>query len=66
MSTDWRMGVRKDELPPPGWHKAECRKVEDTDTPFGMRAPLAILAPEDRCRGQRMDLYVTIHESTSI
>jgi len=37
MSTDWRMDVRKDEPPPPGWYKAESRKVEDTDTPFGVR-----------------------------
>jgi hypothetical protein len=33
----WKMEVREDEPPPPGWYKAESRKVEDTDTPFGMR-----------------------------
>jgi hypothetical protein len=33
----WRMDVRKDELPPLGWHEAECRKVEDVDTAFGVR-----------------------------
>ena len=35
--TTWKMEVRKDDPAPPGWHKAECRKVEDVDTAFGMR-----------------------------
>ena len=33
----WKMEVRKDEPPPPGWYEAKCRKVKDTDTAFGMR-----------------------------
>jgi len=33
----WKMDVRKDEPVPPGWYEAECRKVEDADTSFGMR-----------------------------
>jgi len=33
----WKMEVRKDEPAPPGWHEAECRKVEDVDTTFGIR-----------------------------
>ena len=33
----WKMEVRKDEPAPPGWHEADCRKVEDVDTAFGMR-----------------------------
>src|SRR5215212_4439123 len=33
----WKMKVREDEPPPPGWYKAESLKVEDADTPFGMR-----------------------------
>ena len=33
----WKMEVGKDELAPPGWHEAECRKVEDVDTTYGMR-----------------------------
>jgi hypothetical protein len=33
----WKMEVRKDHPAPPGWHEAECRKVEDVDTAFGMR-----------------------------
>jgi hypothetical protein len=33
----WKMEVRKDNPAPPGWHEAECRKVEDVDTAFGMR-----------------------------
>jgi hypothetical protein len=33
----WKMEVRKDDPAPPGWHEAECRKVEDVDTAFGMR-----------------------------
>jgi hypothetical protein len=35
--TTWRMDVRKDELPPSGWHEAQCRQVEDMDTTFGIR-----------------------------
>jgi hypothetical protein len=31
------MEVRKDEPAPPGWYEAECRKVEDVNTAFGMR-----------------------------
>jgi hypothetical protein len=33
----WKMEVRKDEPIPPGWYKAECWKVEDMDTTFGVR-----------------------------
>jgi len=33
----WKMEVRKDDLVPPGWYEAECRKVEDVDTTFGVR-----------------------------
>ena len=33
----WRMDIRKDEPVPPGWYEAECRKVEDVDTAFGIR-----------------------------
>jgi hypothetical protein len=33
----WKMAVRKDDPAPPGWHEAECRKVEDVDTTFGTR-----------------------------
>ena len=33
----WKMEVRKDEPVPPGWYEAECRKVEDVDTTFGIR-----------------------------
>jgi hypothetical protein len=33
----WKMEVRTDNPAPPGWHEAECRKVEDVDTAFGMR-----------------------------
>ncbi len=33
----WTMEVRKDDPAPPGWHEAQCRKVEDVDTTFGMR-----------------------------
>src|ERR687897_194763 len=33
----WKIEVRKDDPPPPGWYEAECRKVEDVDTAFGMR-----------------------------
>jgi len=33
----WRMNVRQDEPAPPGWYEAECRKVEDVDTSFGLR-----------------------------
>jgi hypothetical protein len=33
----WKMEVRKDDPAPPGWHEAQCRKVEDVDTAFGMR-----------------------------
>ena len=33
----WKMDVRKDDPAPPGWHEADCRKVEDVDTTFGMR-----------------------------
>ena len=33
----WKMEVRKDDPVPPGWYEAECRKVEDVDTPFGIR-----------------------------
>jgi hypothetical protein len=33
----WKMEVRKDDPVPPGWNEAECRKVEDVDTPFGIR-----------------------------
>jgi hypothetical protein len=33
----WKMEVRKDETQPPGWYEAECRKVDDVDTTFGMR-----------------------------
>jgi hypothetical protein len=33
----WKMEVRKDDPAPPGWHEAECRKVEDVDTAFGVR-----------------------------
>jgi len=33
----WKMEVRKDEPGPPGWHEAECRKVEDVDTVHGIR-----------------------------
>ena len=33
----WKMEVRKDDPAPPGWHEAECRKVEDVDTTFGTR-----------------------------
>ncbi len=33
----WKMDVRKDEPPPPGWYEAKSRKVEDTDTAFGTR-----------------------------
>ena len=33
----WKMEVRKDEIVPPGWYEAECRRVEDLDTAFGMR-----------------------------
>jgi hypothetical protein len=33
----WTMEVRKDDPAPPGWHKAECRQVEDVDTSFGTR-----------------------------
>ena len=33
----WKMEVRKDEPVPPGWYEAECRRVEDMDTAFGMR-----------------------------
>jgi hypothetical protein len=33
----WKMEVRKDEPAPPGRYEAECRKVEDVDTPFGIR-----------------------------
>ncbi len=33
----WKMEVRKDDPAPPGWHEAECRKVEDVDTTYGMR-----------------------------
>jgi hypothetical protein len=33
----WKMEVRKDDPAPPGWHEAECRKVEDVDTAFGIR-----------------------------
>jgi hypothetical protein len=31
------MDVRKDDPAPPGWHEAECRKVEDVDTTYGLR-----------------------------
>jgi hypothetical protein len=33
----WKMEIRKDEPVPPGWYEAQCRKVEDVDTPFGIR-----------------------------
>src|ERR687897_18779 len=33
----WKIEVRKDDPPPPGWYEAECRKVEDVDTTFGVR-----------------------------
>jgi hypothetical protein len=33
----WKMEVRKDDPAPPGWYEAECRKVEDVDTTYGMR-----------------------------
>jgi hypothetical protein len=33
----WKMKVRKDDPAPPGWYEAECRKVEDVDTAFGVR-----------------------------
>jgi hypothetical protein len=33
----WKMEVRKDDPAPPGWHEAECRKVEDVDTTYGTR-----------------------------
>ena len=33
----WKMEIRKDDPAPPGWHEAECRKVEDVDTTFGVR-----------------------------
>ena len=33
----WRMDIRKDEPVPPGWYEAECQRVEDVDTPFGLR-----------------------------
>jgi hypothetical protein len=33
----WKMKVREDNPAPPGWYEAECRKVEDVDTTFGMR-----------------------------
>ena len=33
----WKMEVRRDDPAPPGWYEAECRKVEDVDTTFGMR-----------------------------
>ena len=33
----WKMDVRKDEPPPPGWHKARCLRPELTETPFGER-----------------------------
>ena len=33
----WKMEIRKDDPTPPGWYEAECRKVEDVDTTFGMR-----------------------------
>jgi len=31
------MDVRKDEPVPPGWYEAECQRVEDMDTAFGIR-----------------------------
>jgi hypothetical protein len=33
----WKIEVRKDDPVPPGWYEAECRKVEDVDTTFGIR-----------------------------
>ena len=33
----WKMDVRKDDPVPPGRYEAECRKVEDVDTAYGMR-----------------------------
>jgi hypothetical protein len=33
----WKMEVRKDDPAPPGWYEAECREVEDVETPFGIR-----------------------------
>jgi hypothetical protein len=33
----WRMNVIQDEPAPPGWYEAESRKVENVDTPFGIR-----------------------------
>jgi hypothetical protein len=42
----WKMEVRKDDPAPPGWHKAECRKVEDVDTIHGMRLRWQYWLPE--------------------
>jgi hypothetical protein len=42
----WKMEVRKDDPAPPGWHKAECRKVEDVDTIHGMRLRWRYWLPE--------------------
>jgi hypothetical protein len=33
----WKMEVRKEDPVPPGWYEAECRKVDDVDTTFGIR-----------------------------
>jgi hypothetical protein len=33
----WKMEIRKEDPVPPAWYEAECRKVEDVDTTYGMR-----------------------------
>jgi hypothetical protein len=33
----WKMEVRKEDPVSPGWYEAECRKVQDVDTTFGIR-----------------------------